>query len=163
MGAKGGGGFTLIEILIVVAIIAILASVVLVGVGPTQREGRDSRRISDLQGVQNVLELYNNHCGFYPGGAACAAGAIVGSADNGGYGKMVTAITGTPQVGVSQVPEDPTNQGTYVYMYGSNGINSYTLGAQLEDLGNAVLRTSPSSTLNGVPCSPTSGVYCVGF
>ena len=32
-------GFTLIEILIVVAIIAILASVILVGLGPTQSLG----------------------------------------------------------------------------------------------------------------------------
>ncbi len=48
-------GFTLIEILIVVAIIAILASVVLVGLAPTQREGRDARRISDLAQVQNGL------------------------------------------------------------------------------------------------------------
>ena len=41
-------GFTLIEILVVVAIISILASVVLVGLGPTRKIGRDARRISDL-------------------------------------------------------------------------------------------------------------------
>ena len=48
-------GFTLIEILIVVAIIAILASIVLVGLGPTQQSGRDARRLSDLHEIQNGL------------------------------------------------------------------------------------------------------------
>ena len=66
-------GFTLIEILIVVAIIAILASVVLVGLGPTQQAGRDARRISDLHEVQNGLELYYNKCGYYPGTSSSLA------------------------------------------------------------------------------------------
>src|SRR5579863_3533942 len=74
-------GFTLIEILIVVAIIAILASIVLVGLGPTQQAGRDARRLSDLHEVQNGLELYYNSCGYYPGtsvSAPCAAYAAIG-------------------------------------------------------------------------------------
>ena len=66
MQKKSQQGFTLIEILIVVAIIAILASVVLVGLGPTQAQGRDARRISDLREVQTGLELYYNKNGVYP-------------------------------------------------------------------------------------------------
>src|ERR1700685_3626124 len=71
-------GFTLIEILIVVAIIAILASIVLVGLGPTQESGRDARRLSDLHEVQNGLELFYNKCGFYPGSAPSGACATTG-------------------------------------------------------------------------------------
>ena len=61
----GSRGFTLIEILIVVAIIAILASVVLIGLGPTQRSGRDARRISDLSEISNALELYYQSNGTF--------------------------------------------------------------------------------------------------
>ena len=75
MKIKQTQGFTLIEILIVVAIIAILASVVLVGLGPTQQAGRDARRISDLQETQNGLELWYNSCGIYPGTNSCTAGS----------------------------------------------------------------------------------------
>ena len=64
--SKQRQGFTLIEILIVVAIIAILASVVLVGLGPTQQAGRDARRLSDIREAQNALELFYNKCGYYP-------------------------------------------------------------------------------------------------
>src|SRR5579872_5066555 len=93
-------GFTLIEILIVVAIIAILASIVLVGLGPTQQSGRDARRLSDLHEVQNVVELYYNDCGFYPSAAAPASGCPVASNITGsgaaGWTSLSAAITGTP-------------------------------------------------------------------
>ena len=105
-------GFTLIEILIVVAIIAILASVVLVGLGPTQQAGRDARRLSDLRGVQNALELYFSACGFYPGpaipGTGCA-GQTWGSSPTkwSGTGGLADVLQ-TSHIGVNTVPDDPT-------------------------------------------------------
>ena len=162
-------GFTLIEILIVVAIIAILASVVLVGVGPTQRAGRDSRRISDLQGVRNALELYNNHCGYYPGTANCGATYAKEVSDGvTGYSDLQTAIAGTSAVGIATLPADPTNVKPYQYQYESAAPNSYILAAVLEDGSNAVLRTSiKDANANGtnIDCSGAtqSSTYCVGF
>jgi prepilin-type N-terminal cleavage/methylation domain-containing protein len=162
-------GFTLIEILIVVAIIAILASVVLVGLGPTQRQGRDSRRIQDLAQVQTALELFYNHCGFYPGGnsdsgADCPSGfgtALTASHDS--YETMKTEVTGLKALGLPQLPEDPSG-GSYVYQYESgNSGNSYTLAATLEDTGNAVLRTNPTDPLTGLTCGSTTGIYCVSL
>src|SRR5581483_8913995 len=96
-------GFTLIEILIVVAIIAILASVVLVGLGPTQQAGRDARRLSDLREVQNGLELYFAKCGYYPGPA------VAGSCGSTSWSAVSTwaALTASLQgstIGVNSVP-----------------------------------------------------------
>src|SRR5580698_9414163 len=105
-------GFTLIEILIVVAIIAILASIVLVGLGPTQQSGRDARRLSDLHEAQNALELYYGKCGYYPGPSAasgCAAWSPVVS-----YSAMSAVIT-TSGIGVSTMPDDPTSGKHYLY------------------------------------------------
>lgn len=164
MITKGKQGFTLIEILIVVAIIAILASVVLVGLGPTQRAGRDARRISDMRQVQNGLELFYNRCGFYPGTANCAAAtAQLGAAVNSptSWTFLTTALTGTGSIGVSQVPNDPNTANYYQYGSGGTGNNTYAIGAQLEDLNNSVLTQAPNAAINGVPCSRTSGVYCV--
>ena len=119
MQKKQKRGFTLIEILIVVAIIAILASVVLIGLGPTQRAGRDARRISDLHEVQTALQLYYNHNAKYPS-----------TAD---YATLITDLEGDATIGVTQVPNDPNNASgaTYSYSDTDSGQN-YVIGAQLE-------------------------------
>ena len=136
-----------------VAIIAILASVVLVGLGPTQQQGRDARRLSDLRETQTALELYFNKYGFYPGGANCT------SASNDDWAAMSAAITDpTTDIGISQIPTDPTNNGTHVYYYAqeSDGA-SYIIGAVLENSGNSVF--------NGYqpPVIPSGGSLTDGF
>jgi len=165
-------GFTLIEILIVVAIIAILASVVLIGLGPTQQSGRDARRLSDLHEVQNGLELFFNKCGYYPGtaaGGACAAGGATA-----GYAEMSGALTGAG-LGINSVPSDPLNNATYKYYYKTNGAdaNSYLLAATLENKSNSVFAGynppggtyGSGDTLPGA-CATTgdangTGLYCL--
>ena len=165
-------GFTLIEILIVVAIIAILASVVLVGLGPTQQAGRDARRISDLSEVQNGLELYYNKCGYYPGGTAADTSCDSAAAAT-GYANMSAELIGTG-LGISSVPVDPSNTGTHVYSYATNGIaaSTYVLGAVLENPSGSVFSTykAPSNVAaNTSPaaltCTPTTaiGYYCVSL
>jgi prepilin-type N-terminal cleavage/methylation domain-containing protein len=138
-------GFTLIEILIVVAIIAILASVVLVGLGPTQQAGRDARRLSDLHEVQNGLELYNSKCGYYPGEFS---GGVCQTAATQGYGDMATTLT-SAGIGVTAIPLDPTNTGNYKYLYLTNGASAdtYILAANLENANDSVFvsYTPPTS------------------
>ena len=72
-------GFTLVEILIVVGIIGLLASVVLSGLGSTRARGRDARRIADIRQAQQALELYYAKCQVYPGvtGAGAAVGPVL--------------------------------------------------------------------------------------
>jgi len=129
-------GFTLIEILIVVAIIAILASVVLVGLGPTQQLGRDSRRVSDLHEVQNGLELYYNKNGHYPNGEAT-------------WAVFQTDLTGAG-VGITAVPNDPSSGHNYIYAWTTGGA-AYELEATMENNGSSVWSnyTAPVFTANG--------------
>jgi len=112
-------GFTLIEILIVVAIIAILASVILVGLGPTQSLGRDARRVSDLHEVQNGLELYYNSKGAYPIGAG-TAWTFLG-------GVLTTAVPS-----ITAIPSDPSTNQSYDYSSDATG-GGYILQATLEN------------------------------
>jgi prepilin-type N-terminal cleavage/methylation domain-containing protein len=158
-------GFTLIEILIVVAIIAILASVVLVGLGPTQQAGRDARRISDLAEAQNGLELYYNKCGIYPGTGACAVGTA------GVTWAAVSASVIAAGVGITAVfPDDPSSGKHYNYFWGA-GNSSYVIGAHLENANNAVFTNYNSPTpgtgtgQSGAPadCLEASADYCVAL
>jgi prepilin-type N-terminal cleavage/methylation domain-containing protein len=101
-------GFTLIEMLIVVAIIGLLSSVVLVGLGDVRKEARDARRLADIRQMQNALELYYSDKQNYP-------------AD-------IYDLPGTPY---DPLP-DPDTQAVRQYAYEKVSNNNYRLGACLE-------------------------------
>lgn len=62
-------GFTLVELLIVIAIIAIVAGVVYVALNPSARfkDARDSTRYSDIKSIDQAIQLYivaNGHAPY---------------------------------------------------------------------------------------------------
>ncbi len=59
-------GFTLIEILVVVAIIGMISAVVMVSLRTARAKGRDAKRKSDLVQLQKALELYQLNNNGYP-------------------------------------------------------------------------------------------------
>lgn len=63
---RNNWGFTLIEILVVIAIIAILISIGMASYTTAQRQGRDAKRRGDLKSIQNALEQYyaNNNSNY---------------------------------------------------------------------------------------------------
>ncbi len=162
---NGGGtsGFTLIEILIVVAIISILASIVLVGIGPTEQLGRDARRISDLHEVQTALELYYAKCGYYPGGAVDGNSHCTGIQQI-GYATLATNIVAS-NLGVQSMPNDPQSGKKYYYSTLADG-SSYLLGATLENKNGSVFSgyNAPSSTnYGGDTFACASPNYCLSL
>ncbi len=146
-------GFTLIEILVVIAIIGILASIVLVGLGGFRARGQDARRIADTRQVQNALELYYNKCGYYPGGAT--AGTC--NTTNPTTWADVQSTLVNAQIGVTSVSNDPIPGQNYVYGVSVNRQN-YVVGATLGDANDASLRQDVDGTVNGVDCNDP--VYC---
>lgn len=63
---KAQQGFTIIELLIVIAIIAILAGLVLNNFQGAQAKARDTHRVTDINNLHSKLEEYNNDNGSYP-------------------------------------------------------------------------------------------------
>ncbi len=57
-------GFTLIEILVVIGIIAVLLSLGTASYSSAQKKARDTKRKQDLQDIQNALEQHYSICGF---------------------------------------------------------------------------------------------------
>lgn len=64
------GGFTLIEILVVIGIIAILAAVVLIAINPARQfaQANDSQRVSNVNAILNAVgQFMADHKGDLPG------------------------------------------------------------------------------------------------
>lgn len=61
-------GFTLVELLIVIAIIAILVGIVVVAINPGRliAEANDSKKRQEMQQLKNSLQLYFNDFNRYP-------------------------------------------------------------------------------------------------
>jgi type II secretion system protein G len=107
-------GFTLIEILVVIAIIGILAMIVFVNLTNSRAKARDARRVADMHTIQNALELYFNDCGQYP--------ATWSLTENTGCTAPTTLST---YLGV--LPVNPGPEGSaYTYAYDSTE-NTYTV------------------------------------
>jgi prepilin-type N-terminal cleavage/methylation domain-containing protein len=153
-------GFTLIELLIVVAIIGILASVILIGLGPSQRAGRDARRIADLRQVQTGLELYFQRNGQYPGANATP---MPWSGDN----SLSAALVGAG-LGITSVPIDPSVPASGHYRYVRTSANQYILGAKFEDVNNKAMSSSLGANVAAANApkigAETCGVdiFCMG-
>lgn len=169
MNPKARKGFTLIEILVVVTIIGILASITLLGLGPARRSAADARRIANIKNVQSVLEVYFNREGFYP---KIAAGTTIGEAqtnydglDNLASSPLVT----TGIIAQNSLPNDVVTVKEYSYQSDLDG-RSYYMGVFLDNPRPTALTqatppagtyvamiaycTSASSTTRGYP-------YCV--
>ena len=144
-------GFTLIEMLIVIAIISILSGIVLVGVTGFQASARDTQRVADLRFAQNLVELYYARCGHYPGDSDCETGDITS------WGELTDALSDIP--GANKLPgDDAGDDGKARFYYEScDTQQSYVLGVALEE-GNAAANNDVQN--DELTCSRPSDLDC---
>jgi general secretion pathway protein G len=127
-------GFTLVELLIVVAIIGILSALLTANYIAVRERARDSQRKADLKQIQSALELYRADQGSYPTTLANCGTSL----------KSPDCQTSTY---MRTVPQDP--QGG-AYTYTSNGV-TYTITACLENANDP-----QKDTTNVAPCNGTT-------
>lgn len=66
MPVKNQRGFTLIELMVVIAVIGILAGIALVSLTGVQRRARDAQRLSDIRQIRTALETFKARNERYP-------------------------------------------------------------------------------------------------
>ncbi len=119
---KRQAGFTIIEMLIVVTILAMLAGILIPVLEDSAASARDARRAADLKSVQAALEAYKRTNGSYPS----TSGEWKGDSTNdGGLGYDAAGyIPGLVPNFLPALPKDPdTNfpDATNGYRYKSDG------------------------------------------
>lgn len=60
-------GFTLLEVLVSVTIIAVLTAIGIVSYSSVNKRSRDVKRKSDLEQIRSGLEMYRSDMSYYPG------------------------------------------------------------------------------------------------
>lgn len=124
-------GFSLIEIMVVVVILGILASIVVPKIISRPDEARVVKAKQDVLAVQNALDLYKLDNGFYP---TTEQGIIA----------LVEKPTSNPipqdwKQYLKSVPKDPWGR-DYLYLNpGQHGeVDVYTLGASGQPGGTGI-------------------------
>ena len=119
---KKSKGFSLVELLVVITIIAILSVVAYTAIGGQTIKARDSKRQQDMSTIQSAMELYFVEFSRYPG-----------SLENG----EATLAAGwkIPKKYLSEIPTDP---GGDDYIYALSGTTAYQIASTLEDDGDPV-------------------------
>jgi len=138
-------GFTLVELLVAIAIIGILASIVLASFGDARANARDKKRQADIAQIQLGLRLYAEKNNQYPGGY-----------DNGGEigagGSIDTDLDGYMNEGIID-PKSGTTGFGYMYdtSFDCDGTNKTVLYIDgFETLTNAAnITTKCSSSYDG--------------
>jgi prepilin-type N-terminal cleavage/methylation domain-containing protein len=145
-------GFTLIELMTVIAIIGLLMTIIMVSLGNAKAKSRDARRVADIKNIQLALASYYNDYGTYPRNIySTSASAAPGNGLAPAYLPVVpidpgdsTACTDGQQsscykyAGFALIANSPPS-GNPACNGTNNPVSKYQLGAKLEETGNATL------------------------
>lgn len=117
-------GFTLMEILVAISIIAILTAIGIVSYGSVNRRSRDTKRKSDTEQVRSALEMYRTDNGYYP---AIGAGSWTNASG------LSTVLVATYMPAIPSDPKSPDSAYRYKATNASGGnYYGYCVSAYLE-------------------------------
>ncbi len=145
---KLNSGFTLLELIIVMVIIAILASAIWGNFFTSLTKSRDSKRKQDLDLIAKSLDIYYNDNKTYP--------TSLPDPGNPFFNPVVTGV-----LYMQKIPADPSYpDATYCYPTIAEGSNAFKLYAKLENsLDSKIIPTVSCNNVNynyGISSSNTT-------
>jgi prepilin-type N-terminal cleavage/methylation domain-containing protein len=104
---KSKSGFTIVELVVVIVIIAILATITIAAYTGVQGRARDDRRKTDVATIAKAMEIYYDDNGRYPAvsGATTTYSTWVSSVDA-SWNSLSAALT---ESAIDSIPVDPKN------------------------------------------------------
>jgi prepilin-type N-terminal cleavage/methylation domain-containing protein len=105
-------GFSLVEIVIVISVLAILAGAMVPRFSSRLAAARDARRISDINAIRDAIDQYYQDKGVFP---APTPNATAGGWDVSDDGDFIPDLV--EQGYLSDMPKDPLNDAVHQYRY----------------------------------------------
>lgn len=142
-------GFTIIELLIVIAIIGLLATISIVALNGARKKGRDAARIGNVRQIQTALELYFNDQNAYPINttAVILGGATAKKLCSTGFVALATVCTKTY---MGNIQANPLPGGAN-FSYTSPALGpTYALTFTLEEAVGGYLLGAHTATQDGI-------------
>ena len=130
MRARVQKGFTLVELLIVVIILAILAAIVIPQFSSATTDTKEAALDSNLGGLRNAIELYKAQHATYPGGVATTGGTC-------------SATKGTGLINTAQATID------HLLMYSDASGNTCSIGDGTFKYGPYIRKALPNDAITG--------------
>ena len=124
-------GFTLVELLVVIVVLAVLAAIVLPKFMNSSQRSKESALRSDLKLVRNAISMFQADTGKYPNALADLAETAVGSVKVAGGAVVTAADWHGPYL--EAVPEDPIAGAAFTYDSATGKVNSSSTDATLGD------------------------------
>jgi prepilin-type N-terminal cleavage/methylation domain-containing protein len=157
-------GFTLIELMVVVTIIGILASIVLVSLDTARVKARDARRLADIRQTVLGLEFYVDEYRHYPPITGATTPAARWQKLKECLEAQAACTDNTdPKQFMAIVPQDPLATGAFQYDYSPNASQgSFVLKAILEKTDHTALIVDVDgvqSDFSSINCDDPA--YCI--
>ena len=112
--------FTMVELVVIIAVLAILSGVLVPRVNYHMKAGRDAQRLADLKTIRAAIEQYHQDKGHYP---EAHSNSLYGNWDVSHDGNFIPALRAEGYLDGTNV--DPLNDATFHYRYYRYAEGSY--------------------------------------
>ena len=159
--------FTLIELLIVIAIIGVLVTIVVVAINPVKliNDAKDSRMRADLNQIKAAMQLYYNDCKVYP--TTGDYNTLYSGTLWNGTGDAIGACSPNATIYMRRLPTDSAG-GNYLYSTTSgcnNGVGGncvdYVVGATLSTVTGDDTNTQTKCSAAATSTTANAGTFKV--
>lgn len=128
-------GFTIVEAVVVIAIIGIIAVSILTQSRSTQRRARDNKRIADVKSIIDAANMYADRTGSYPPCGCAFPAAPCCNVTSAAWGSLAGQLADF--ITLSQVRDPLWTTPGFTYRYQSDAANGCQMTFFAENCGAA--------------------------
>jgi len=158
MKVRKNKGFTLVELLVVIAVIGLLSSMAFISLNQARQKARDALRLNDINNIHKALIFYETEHDRYPSSVNCGGtqGADTCSSDS----ASSPWIKGMSDYYIEIMPDDPQPTNRYFYQsFIPEDSNCGGLGEK-QCIHDVAIYQKDVDGESGADLPPTSYVLC---